>query len=408
MISTSRVGLSQAAFSCIALFIVVGAFASDAYLPAFAAIGKEFHISLSEVQFTLTVFLASNTVCNVLHGPLSDIYGRRRVILFTLSIFCVVSLLSVTARTFQQLLIWRVLQGMCAGASLVVGRALIRDSYQGADVQRQFARLNMYFAAGPVVAPLIGGWLVRLFGWRAVFISIFILSMATLLVTIYSVPKDMLLVKKGNFRSSGESILKLYKRGFGLPSILALGLLVSAAQAGLLVLVADSPAILTLHYGLSTTDFYLQFTPMVVGIFLCAAASRQLAPKLSPRLQLWAGLSIAGTAVMVDSIAVPLSILQPYLYFVDVFVYSFGLLLVMPVIISEAMALDPSIAGTISSIIGLFQGTAFIFSSGVVAAFFGNDIPNLHLIRLGMVATAVICLIHVYGIRFKSTAPNPK
>src|SRR5690606_20502763 len=154
----------------LAALAAIGPFSIDTYLPAFPEIGAALGATQIEVQQTLTAYMTTFAVMALWHGALSDAFGRRRVIIVTISLFGVASLLCACATTIEWLWIGRALQGMSAGSGMVVGRAVIRDVFDGPRAQRLMSRVMMIFGIAPAIAPMVGGVLLLAFGWRSIFV----------------------------------------------------------------------------------------------------------------------------------------------------------------------------------------------------------------------------------------------
>jgi len=157
---------------------LLGPLSIDAYLPAFADIQRDFQASAADLQFTLTGYLLAFACMSLMHGPLSDAFGRRRVILTALSAFGLAALGCALSPSVGWLTSFRVMQGMSAGVGTVVGRAIIRDCFEGAAATRLLALVSMIFSLSPALAPVFGGWVVTLFTWRAIFLTLFVYAVA--------------------------------------------------------------------------------------------------------------------------------------------------------------------------------------------------------------------------------------
>ena len=139
---------------------MLGPFSVDSYLPAFPAIQNNLGASALEVQQTLTVYMLSFSVMILWHGALSDAFGRRSIVLISLAVYAVASLGCASAHSVEYLWAFRMLQGISAGAGVVIGRAIIRDLYAGASAERMLSLVTMIFSISPAIAPIIGGWVV--------------------------------------------------------------------------------------------------------------------------------------------------------------------------------------------------------------------------------------------------------
>ena len=170
---SGRIAILLAAMSAL------GPFSIDTYLPSFHEIAENLGATQLEVKQTLSAYLLAFAVMTLWHGAISDRVGRRRVILAALGLFALASAGCAFASSIEQLWVWRALQGVTAGAGIVISRAIVRDLYDGAEAQRLMSQITMMFALAPAIAPVIGGWLQTFFGWRSVF-SFLVLSTAAL------------------------------------------------------------------------------------------------------------------------------------------------------------------------------------------------------------------------------------
>jgi MFS transporter, DHA1 family, multidrug resistance protein len=143
--------------------------AIDLYLPALPSLTRSLHAAASTGQLTLTGFVAGLAVGQLVAGALSDAHGRRRPLLLGLCGYVTASALCAVAPSIWTLLVLRVLQGATGGAGVVIGRAVVRDTHGGTTAARVFALMLLVTGAAPVVAPLIGGQLLRVTDWRGLF-----------------------------------------------------------------------------------------------------------------------------------------------------------------------------------------------------------------------------------------------
>ena len=143
----------------LAVLGMVGPFSIDTYLPAFAGIGQSLGATPIEMQQTLSSYLFGFAVMNLFHGALADSFGRRPVVLWGVALFTVASAGCALSQTIEQLVVFRALQGLSAGAGIVVSRAIIRDMFPPAQAQQVMSQVTIYFGVAPAVAPIVGGWL---------------------------------------------------------------------------------------------------------------------------------------------------------------------------------------------------------------------------------------------------------
>jgi DHA1 family bicyclomycin/chloramphenicol resistance-like MFS transporter len=148
---------------------MLGPFSVDTYFPSFPALATHFGVTEIQVQSTLTFYLVALAGMNLFHGALSDSFGRQRVILTSLGVYSASVVACVLAASFGWILVLRVIQGLAAGAGMIVSRAVIRDLYDGPEAHRLMAQVTMLGGLAPVIAPILGGWLHVWFGWRGPF-----------------------------------------------------------------------------------------------------------------------------------------------------------------------------------------------------------------------------------------------
>src|SRR6188768_4072422 len=153
----------------LALLGMLGPFSIDTYIPAFSGIAQSIGATPVEMQQTLSAYLFGFAVMNLFHGALSDSFGRKPVVLVGLVVFTLASVGCALSQHIGSLVFFRALQGMSAGAGIVVSRAVIRDMFPPADAQRVMSQVTIYFGIAPAVAPMVGGFLFVHVGWHAIF-----------------------------------------------------------------------------------------------------------------------------------------------------------------------------------------------------------------------------------------------
>ena len=148
---------------------MLGPFSIDTYLPAFSGIASSLGATPVQMQQTLSSYLFGFAVMNLFHGALSDSFGRRPVVLWGLGVFTLASVGCALANSIGWLVFFRALQGMSAGAGVVISRTIIRDMFPPADAQRVMSQVTIYFGVAPAVAPIVGGFLFVHANWHSIF-----------------------------------------------------------------------------------------------------------------------------------------------------------------------------------------------------------------------------------------------
>ena len=238
---------------------MVGPFSIDSYLPSFPAIARDFALTPLEVQQTMSVYLVTFAVMMLFHGTLSDSFGRRPVILANLALFIVATAGCALARDFTQLLAFRALQGVSAGAGIVVGRAIIRDTYEGFAAQRLMSLVTMLFGIAPAIAPVIGGWLLSRYSWHAIFVFLACYGAALFAVCWFRLPETHPPAARQPFAlvPLAASYLRLGRSG----RLVLLSLATGFNWGGGFLYVAAAPAVIYDLLGLNETKFAVLFVP---------------------------------------------------------------------------------------------------------------------------------------------------
>ena len=175
----------------LAALSMLGPFAIDTYLPAFEGIQADIGASAVAMQQTLSAYLLGFSIMMLLHGALADSFGRRPIILINIAVFGLSSVVCALAQHVGVLVLGRILQGMSCGAGIVVGRAIVRDLFTASNAQRLMSQITLFFGVAPAIAPIIGGWLFTLIGWRAIFVFLAVVSALLWLLTWFELPETL-------------------------------------------------------------------------------------------------------------------------------------------------------------------------------------------------------------------------
>lgn len=242
---------------------MLGPFTINTVFPAFTQIGNEFGATDVVLQQLISVYLASFAVMSVFHGPLSDALGRKKVMLAGLAIYILAMFGAIFASGMGMLIALRALQGMSAGAATIVSRVVIRDLFAGAEAQRLMARVMMIFALSPVIAPMLGGWLLLLGDWRWVFVGVGLYGVLVMVLTALmpeSLPKEARIPLR-----IGSVLGALWEVGRSL-TMVRIALATAFGFAAHFVYVAAAPIIVVRLLGLGEQDFWVLFGPLIIGM----------------------------------------------------------------------------------------------------------------------------------------------
>jgi DHA1 family bicyclomycin/chloramphenicol resistance-like MFS transporter len=236
---------------------------------------------------------------SLLHGPLSDALGRRRVILVGVIVFALASIGCALSGTIGVLLAFRALQGMSAGAGLIVGRAIIRDCFDGVEAQRLMATVSMIFGVAPAIAPIVGGWVIAFAHWPMIFWLLAAFSLLLFVACIALLPETHAL--QDRVPLSARELVGTYRMIFRDRAFLPLALAGTLNFNALWVYIASAPAIVLDLLKLDAQHFAWLFIPAISGMMIGAFISGRLAGRLS------AGATVRlGYAIMLGAVAINL------------------------------------------------------------------------------------------------------
>lgn len=159
----------------------------DLYLPALPWMQHNLHTTNEMVKLTLTFFLTGYGSSQLVYGPLSDRYGRKKTLVAGLSLFLVATIGCIFAQNINFLIFSRFIEGLGIGCGPVLIRAIIRDTYQGRDIHKLFSYTGIAWSLTPITAPLLGGYIFNYFGWRANFVGLLIYTLSVFLLVLYCV-----------------------------------------------------------------------------------------------------------------------------------------------------------------------------------------------------------------------------
>jgi DHA1 family bicyclomycin/chloramphenicol resistance-like MFS transporter len=337
----------------LAMLTALGPLATDFYLPSVPDISRFFSAGTAGAQATLSAFLFGFAAGQIVYGPVSDRIGRKPVLLFGLGLFAIATLACALAVSIEMLIGARFLQALGASGPIVLGRAMVRDLYEGPRAGQELARMGMIMGVVPAVAPVFGGFLQDAFGWRSTFIASLAFGSALALWISLAMPETLR-------RKLDEplSVVAIFK-GFGIllesRAYRAYVGLVSLAYGGLFAFISGSSFVLMNVYGLTPVQFGLSFALGVMGFISGTIIAQRVVKRLGLDGVIRLGvICLAGGGVIMLALTIigtgsSLEITLPMA------LYAIGVGLTMPQGQAAAMMPFPERAGAASSFLGLCQ-----------------------------------------------------
>lgn len=343
----------------VALILVLGALSAmaplsiDMYLPALPRVASDLSTGAVQAQLTLTACVAGLAAGQAVAGPLSDALGRRGPLLAGLAAYAVASLLCVAAPNVETLIALRVVQGAAGAAGIVIARAVVRDLYDGVAAARFFSSLMLVNGLAPILAPVVGGQLLRVMPWPGVFGVLTGIGVALLLATLAGLGETLPPERRetGGLRATVRTFAALARdRSFTGPA-LALAL----AFAAMFTYISGSPFVLQDIYHLSPQAFSVAFGVNSLGIVAAGRISGRLAGRVALGRLMAAGLATvaAGGLLLLGAVLAGggLPAVLPALFLV-----ASGQGLIMPNATALALAgRPPRVTGSASALLGLSQ-----------------------------------------------------
>jgi DHA1 family bicyclomycin/chloramphenicol resistance-like MFS transporter len=300
------------------------------------------------------------------------------------------------ATTLHQLVFWRVVQGLCAGAGMVVGRAMIRDVFEGHDAQRLMSMVTMIFGLAPAIAPVVGGVLHQAYGWRSHFVFLAIFSFVLLVVCWRRLPETLPPSQRQPFAVA--PLAAAYRRVGADTRFLLLSTAVALNFCGFFVYVVSAPAFVYEILGLAETEFAWLFVPGISGVVLGAWLSGRLAGRITPRATVRIGYTIMFAAVVVNvagnlafTPAIPWAVLP-------VMFYTVGMSLAMPSVSLIGLDLFPHNRGMASSLQGFEHSAATAILAGAVAPLVAGSGLTMAIGAALMLVAGWLCWMAYLGV----------
>ncbi|MEQ1901395.1 MAG: multidrug effflux MFS transporter [Devosia sp.] len=352
------------------LLSVIGPLAIDMYLPALPALGADLRASPAAVQQSLMAYMAAIAVCQLIYGPLSDMFGRKPPLYFGMVVYIAGSVGAAMSPSIEWLVYFRFIQGVGACASMSLPRAIVRDNYTGAAAAQLMSLLMLVFSISPILAPLSGSLVIAFGDWRALFWTMSAVGALSLLLLIFGLKETR--PKEARLESSLGSALAAYWTLLRDWKFLGLTLIGTFGMSSFMAFLGNSSFVYINHYGLTPTQYSLAFSINAVSFFAVSQATGWLVGRF--------GLSRVVRIAVSGYFASMIALLVVYLAGVDsvwvlggfMFV-AFGFLgLVLPSTSVLAMEEQGAIAGSASALMGTLQMIIAAGVMGVVDIFADN------------------------------------
>jgi DHA1 family bicyclomycin/chloramphenicol resistance-like MFS transporter len=385
--------------------IALGPLTIDMYLPALPTITADLATSAAAVQLTLTGTLAGLGLGQLLVGPLSDAYGRRRPLLAGVALHIVASVLCVIAPNLAVLGTLRVVQGLGAAAAGVVAMAVVRDLFDGLAFAKLFSRLMLVLGAAPILAPTLGGIVLNWTSWRGVFAVLAAFGVAMIIVGALALPETLPPERR---RSGGvRGTLRDYGRLFTDRAYLGLIVVAGLTMAAMFAYVSGSSFVFQEQYGLSEQQFGFVFGAGAVGLIAATQVNVRLLRRWTPAQILVTALGFGAVAglVLLLFAATGTGGLAGVLAPLWLVIAAAGL--AMPNAPALALSRHGEAAGTAAALLGAVQFTVGALAAPLVGLLGVGAVAMALVVAGGMVAANIVLAVVVRPWQLPVPADSP-
>ena len=367
----------------------VSIMSTDMYAPSLPDLVTWFETTPTRVQLTISLNLLAFGLAQLVHGPLSDRFGRRPVMLGSLLAVAALSVACTFAQTIDQMIVLRVLLGIAAAAEAVLGLAILKDLYDERQQVKALALLGMVIAVAPAVAPILGGFLHVAFGWQSNFYAISAMGLFAFAIVALRLPEstrpDPRALEPRRVLSGYAALLRdadfvAYSAMLGLSLGLIFGFITAA------------PFVLIDNLGVATERFGFYQASIVLAFFLGSVLASRLADRWAGERMLALGVALIAAGALVLSVVVLGGFLTPVTFAASYSIMTFGMGSVFAVAPSRAMRGVSGQSGTASALLsGIEQITAGIVAV-VVSLLHDETARSLAWLSLALAVALVMLL----------------
>jgi DHA1 family bicyclomycin/chloramphenicol resistance-like MFS transporter len=347
----SNVGIKTKIF-ILGWLAALGPLAMDMYLPAFPAISSSIHRSIEDIQLTMTAYTLGFAFGQLFYGPLSDSIGRKKVINLGLLIYLISSLSICFSNSFNLLFILRLIQSLGAAAIMVTVPARVRDEFSAKEAAKVNSIIMLIITMAPLIAPIIGGWLLNVFPWSSIFVFMFIVSFAALIINILLLNDHRVvspIVKKFNLPL--KKYLEVIKNKKAMGYILCHGFF----NSGMFAFITVSPYLYIEYYHVKVTNYGWFFAGSVAATSFASYFNSKLVNIISVKSLIIIGASVAFLASVISLCLLYFNIPALWVVFIGSCLYFACLGMISPNVNALALSLFKDSAGTASAVSGALR-----------------------------------------------------
>lgn len=339
---------------------------TDLYLPAMPEMGRDLSADVGSVELTVSGFLIGFSLGQLVWGPLGDRYGRRLPVAAGLLLFVFGSAGCGMSSTVDWMIFWRVVQALGACCGVVLARAMVRDLYEGPKAAQMLSTLMTIMAIAPLLGPIVGGQILALAGWRAIFGVLVVVGLATL-AALFTIPETLPPERRSNASMTASMIG--YGRLIANRRLVALALSGGFFYAGIYAYIAGTPFAFITYYHVPAGVYGLLFAIGIVGIMAANVANARLVSKFGSKRLLRLGALIGAASGIVAMVTTLMEWGGLWGLVIPLFLFVSCSGLIVANSIGMALRDFPKQAGAVSALVGAVHYGCGIVGSFAVGAF---------------------------------------
>lgn len=365
----------------ISLMPALGLFTSSVHMPSIPAIAKEFGVTPGPIQQCVAAYLAAMAIFALVVGPMSDRLGRRPVGLLTLFIFFAGSITAMFSTSAPMLLVASLLQGVGASGGVVLSRSMVRDVLSGQAAAKASAQVAMVVAIAPMLAPIFGGYVQQVFGWRANFVIVVLVTLLLLLLSMLRLV-ETLPEHKRNMSSLGP-MLKDYVGLLGLRRFQVHTVPIMCGTVGLFSYQTGGPVLLIGGMHVAPAAYGLYAAMPAFGFMIGTYITSRLALHVKEKTLIEAGCMLFVTSgALITALGIWTSP-TPWAVALPMLLFGAGNGLVTPTATMGSLSAAPLLIGSAAALVGCLR-----MGAGSLGSFAITELPSKSATALGCVVSA--------------------
>ena len=375
---------------CLGLVAALAPLSIDMYLPSFPTIREDFGTTAAQVQLTLSGYMLGFTLGQLGYGPLSDRFGRRPVLLSGIGLFIVMTILCATATSAESLSVFRFFQAIGGAAGTVLSRAIIRDRFSGTYMARAMSLMLMFILLAPMIASVIGGYLLVWIGWRAVFWTLVLCGATAILVVLLGIPESLPPDRRS--QPGFAPILRGYAKVLSHRQALGYVLSGGITFGALFAFISGAPFVFIEFYGIAPEHVGYIFTLNVAGVIAGGWLNSKLVVTKGVREMMFAGVWLLLAGAVILFVLLYTNVLGVWGAILGIMIFTMPLNVINANAAAGALEYFPDNAGTASAVVGSVRYGCGAASGFCVGLLHDDSAMPMGIVILGCSMLSVLFL----------------